>query len=79
MLRVVGSVRAGERWEKSLEAGEAVEIMTGAPVPAGANAVVMVEHTALGNGTLRLSEARDVLVGQRILFCAVRRPLPIPS
>lgn len=68
MLRVVGSVRAGERWEKSLEAGEAVEIMTGAPVPAGANAVVMVEHTALENGTLRVSEGRDVRVGQNIVL-----------
>jgi molybdopterin molybdotransferase len=65
--RVVGSVRAGERWEKSLEAGEAVEIMTGAPVPAGANAVVMVEHTALESGALRVSEGHDMRVGQNIV------------
>jgi molybdopterin molybdotransferase len=66
-LRVVGSVRAGERWEKTSEAGEAVEIMTGAPVPAGANAVVMVEHVAPENGTVRVTEGRDVLVGQNIV------------
>lgn len=66
-LRLAGSVRAGERWEKNLEVGEAVEIMTGAPVPAGANAVVMVEHTALENGTVRVSEGRDVRVGQNIV------------
>ena len=46
-LRVVGSVRAGESWSgEALGEGEAIEIMTGAPVPAGADAVVMVEHVA---------------------------------
>lgn len=42
--RVIGEVRAGEQFEGSVNAGEAVEIMTGAPVPSGADAVVMVEH-----------------------------------
>jgi len=47
-LRVVGEVRAGVAPPAglSLAPGQAVEIMTGAPVPAGADAVVMVEHTA---------------------------------
>lgn len=45
-LRVVGEVRAGERFRSSLQPGEAIEIMTGAPVPDGADAVVMVEHTS---------------------------------
>jgi molybdopterin molybdotransferase len=43
-LRVRGEVRAGEEEQQPLSAGEALEIMTGAPVPAGADAVVMVEH-----------------------------------
>ncbi len=43
-LRVIGEVQAGHQFEGSLKAGEAVEIMTGAPVPGGADAVVMVEH-----------------------------------
>lgn len=43
-LRVIGEVRAGEELSKEVGAGEAVEIMTGAPVPRGADAVVMVEH-----------------------------------
>ena len=47
-LRVIGEVRAGDRFEGCLAAGEAVEIMTGAPVPRGADAVVMVEHTTRG-------------------------------
>lgn len=42
---VVGEVRAGQPCEVEVGPGEAVEIMTGATVPPGANAVVMVEHT----------------------------------
>ena len=44
-LRVVGQVRAGDSYDLPVAAGEAVEIMTGAAVPAGADAVVMVEYT----------------------------------
>lgn len=44
-LRVIGEVRAGEILETAVGAREAVEIMTGAPMPEGADAVVMVEHT----------------------------------
>jgi molybdopterin molybdotransferase len=46
-LRVIGQVRAGEAWpagDPPVAAGEAVEIMTGAPLPSGADAVLMVEH-----------------------------------
>jgi molybdopterin molybdotransferase len=45
MLRVVGQVRAGDTYDLPVASGEAVEIMTGAAVPAGADAVVMVEYT----------------------------------
>ncbi len=44
-LRVVGQVRAGDSYDLPVAAGEAVEIMTGAAVPPGADAVVMVEYT----------------------------------
>jgi len=44
-LRVVGEVKAGGYYGKPLKSGEAVEIMTGAPAPSGADAVVMVEYT----------------------------------
>ena len=43
-LRIVGEIRAGQVYPGSLQPGEAAEIMTGAPVPDGADAVVMVEH-----------------------------------
>ncbi|HZU29665.1 MAG TPA: gephyrin-like molybdotransferase Glp, partial [Candidatus Angelobacter sp.] len=44
-LRVVGQVRAGDNYDLPVASGEAVEIMTGAAVPQGADAVVMVEYT----------------------------------
>jgi molybdopterin molybdotransferase len=51
--RIVGEVRAGERFEGVVQPGEAVEIMTGAPLPEGADAVVMVEHcTRRGDGSV---------------------------
>src|ERR1700761_2638550 len=41
-LRLIGSIRAGEQWTgPALQAGETIEIMTGAPVPQGADAVIM--------------------------------------
>ena len=43
-VRLIGEVRAGATFESVAGPGEAVEIMTGAPVPKGADAVVMVEH-----------------------------------
>ena len=46
-LKVIGEVRAGERFKGEVQAGQAVEIMTGAPLPDGADAVVMVEHVRL--------------------------------
>jgi len=44
-LEVIGEVRAGDLFQGELGRGQAVEIMTGAPIPAGADSVVMVEHT----------------------------------
>jgi len=43
-LRIVGEVRAGEPANRPVQRGECIEIMTGAPAPAGADAVLMVEH-----------------------------------
>jgi molybdopterin molybdotransferase len=44
-LTVIGEVRAGDRFAGTVGPGQAVEIMTGAPVPDGADAVIMIEHT----------------------------------
>ena len=44
-LRVIGQIKAGDICTRTVNAGECVEIMTGAAIPAGADAVVMVEYT----------------------------------
>jgi molybdopterin molybdotransferase len=44
-LRVVDTVAAGALGERTVQAGEAIAIMTGAPLPPGADAVVPVEET----------------------------------
>jgi molybdopterin molybdotransferase len=44
-LRLIGESRAGVPFGGGVEAGECVRILTGAPVPRGANAVVMQEYT----------------------------------
>jgi molybdopterin molybdotransferase len=49
-LRIVGGVRAGERRREALTRNEAVRIMTGAPVPRGADSVVRVEDTDAETG-----------------------------
>src|SRR6185369_4228113 len=60
-LRVVGEVRAGERYSGVVGQGEAVEIMTGAPVPSGADAVVMIEHTSRVNGDVAIDRPAEPL------------------
>jgi molybdopterin molybdotransferase len=58
-LEVIGEVRAGESFGGAVGRGQAVEIMTGAPVPAGADAVVMVEHTERINGRVRIGRPAE--------------------
>ena len=52
-LRIVGESAAGRGWHNELDEGQAVRIMTGAPVPAGADSVQQVELThELKDGTV---------------------------
>jgi molybdopterin molybdotransferase len=55
-LEIVGEVKAGD-WPDpatcTVGTGQAVGIMTGAPLPGGADAVVMVEHTSLATSLAR--------------------------
>ena len=77
-LRVVGSVGAGENPKVSVEDEEAVEISTGAPIPKGANAVVMVEYTWQKGNSLKvyrpvapgdniMAAGSDIMAGELIL------------
>jgi molybdopterin molybdotransferase len=45
LLTVVEELTAGQTPKRALAAGQATRIMTGAPIPAGADAVVMIERT----------------------------------
>ncbi len=53
-LRVSGAVNVGEQPQVKVGKGEAVEIVTGAPIPEGADAVVMVEDTEREDSELRV-------------------------
>jgi molybdopterin molybdotransferase len=67
-LNCIGEIRAGASLEQSAIAvrrGEAVEIMTGAPVPAGADAVVMVEHTKRAGDAVTVE--RSVAPGENVV------------
>jgi molybdopterin molybdotransferase len=59
-LRVIGEVRAGEQFAGMVGPRQAVEIMTGAPVPDGASAVIMVEHVSRGaDGSVTTDRAAE--------------------
>lgn len=84
-LDVIGQVRMGSVPDTTLRPGAAVQIPTGAAIPEGADAVVMVEHTqvtmpgavevtrpvAVGDGIMRADE--DVAVGE--VIAPAGRPL----
>ena len=66
-LRIVGEAAAGRGFRRgTLQAGEAVRIMTGAPVPAGANGVQQVEVTREIDGGAMVEIDKPVAVGQFI-------------
>jgi molybdenum cofactor synthesis domain-containing protein len=82
-LAVVGELAAGTAPTTNIGAGEAIRIMTGAPMPAGADAVVMVEHTRAEGATVSIFEAAtpgdhvrfaggDVQIGQRVFDAGTR-------
>lgn len=63
-LRVIGEIAAGAQFEQRVNAGEAVKIFTGAPVPAGADAVQKVEVTRANGRAVEILES--VAAGQFI-------------
>jgi molybdopterin molybdotransferase len=64
-LKCVGEIKAGDTVREALAAGTCLQIMTGAAVPAGADAVVMIEHTAREGAVVRFE--RGALSGQNIV------------
>jgi len=78
-LRVVGSVMAGDQPKTSVHPGESVRIMTGAPIPSGADAVCMIERTqveedgsiviieqSVDQGTNVRNAGEDVMAGDEV-------------
>src|ERR1051325_5050937 len=66
---VIGQVRAGEAYKGIVEWCETVEIMTGAPVPEGADAVVMLEHVTRKEDVIE--SERTVKPGENINPCGI--------
>src|SRR5438876_261657 len=79
-LRIAGESAAGAGWHHEMKAGEAVRIMTGAPVPAGADAVQQVELTRevddadfveilepVKTGRSIVKQADEIKVGETVL------------
>jgi molybdopterin molybdotransferase len=64
-LRCTGEIKAGDRVTKELWAETCVQIMTGAAVPSGADAVVMIEQTKRDGDEVRFD--RDAVPGQNIV------------
>jgi len=56
-FKVVGEVTPGKFFPGTIQPGEAVRIMTGAPIPEGADAVLMAEYTSEENEVMTASEA----------------------
>jgi len=67
VLRRVGEVKAGSSYDRAVAAGECVQIMTGAPVPSGADAVIMVEFSKLDAAGDRVTFDRAASPGQNIV------------
>jgi molybdopterin molybdotransferase len=79
-LRVVGEAAAGRGWRGEVQKGEAVRIMTGAPLPAGADGVQQVELTretdegefvevarATEPGQFYVPRGSEIRAGERVL------------
>ena len=64
-LSCVGEIKAGDTVRDALAAGTCLQIMTGAAVPAGADAVVMIEHSSREGDLVRFGRA--ALAGQNIV------------
>jgi len=76
-LKLVGSIAAGTNPDIEIEKGEAAEIATGAVMPAGADAVVMVEYTGIDRDLLVrrpvsinenvMHAGADIMAGEKIM------------
>ena len=77
-LRVAEVLTAGKTPQQTVSPGSAIQIMTGAPIPPGADAVVMIERCEVldsgGERKVRIGQA-NIKPGQNILRRGARSPL----
>jgi molybdopterin molybdotransferase len=66
-LEIQGLIRAGDPPANEISPGKAIEIMTGAAVPAGADCVAMLEHIQRESDTVRLSPGRSIAPGEHVI------------
>jgi len=77
-LRVIGLIQAGDSFKKKIKRGECVKIMTGAPLPAGADSVIMGEDTRQFGEYVKITkivrkgenicfQGEDLKAGQKVL------------
>lgn len=82
-LTVIGTAAAGHRYDGRLEVGNAIRIFTGAPMPHGADAVVIQENTSragdrvtIAEGTVDIEHVRprggDFTLGATVLAAGTR-------
>jgi molybdopterin molybdotransferase len=67
VLQVIEEITAGQTPRQTVGTGQAARIMTGAPLPAGADAVVMVERTRMRDDGRVEIEDRPPKSGQNVL------------
>ncbi len=65
-LKCIGIIQAGESFTDRLKRGECVKIMTGAPLPKGADSVVMVENTRVVSERVKI--LRPARKGENVCF-----------
>lgn len=66
VLSVVGTIAAGDSFSGSVGPGQAARIMTGAPLPDGSDAVVMVERTVFDDAALTVEVGVAVEPGNHV-------------
>lgn len=67
-LKIIGQLRAGQpAFTAAVGALETVEIMTGAPIPTGTDAVLMIEHVDVLEGSIRPHAGRSLQPGENVV------------
>ncbi|MEZ5944662.1 MAG: molybdopterin molybdotransferase MoeA [Planctomycetaceae bacterium] len=67
--RIAGELMAGHTSQHVLQSGEAIQIMTGAPIPAGVDAVIQIEETQQTGSNVEITTDRSIEPHHNIVKC----------